>query len=401
MVRPKSPFRQALVRRDVRRFLRRMCGLHFKPSWINYMQLFFSFFFLLHSWSQQWDELFFFFFFFYSTHPSLLSQHAVLAEPPRRVAFRGRKRNEVKLTKQGEEKKNTALTKKEIKKDRKTSVLTCYNVWGERRVLTSAKTPDGISREKQKLRLDDFLTNLNLQLLVWRWRRSSICRAMSSVSKVHPREWLIDTVSAVRETKSKVYRSIKVHYVGISQRKKWHPCLIVEKVTHEQVLNDSLQGTATLMALSTLHFNQTPSSPLKAWYWELFRLLQHSAAASITDVAENVAADSCEDQTCDLSVACIQPPEWSGSLQSTGLITSHISHWNDQLGVTSSSCVCCQATLRFLRFWQVAIYSLQTETLWAGSDNDDSKSSLFKHTTHQTGSVWSSWLGLFSKILQI
>lgn len=48
--------------------------------------------------------------------------------------------------------------------------------------------------------------------------------------------------------------------------------------------HDSSQGTATLMALSTLHFNQTPFSPLKSWYLELFHLLQPSAATRITEM---------------------------------------------------------------------------------------------------------------------
>lgn len=58
-------------------------------------------------------------------------------------------------------------------------------------------------------------------------------------------------------------------------------------------------------------------------------------------------------------------PRWPHTLKSTRLIASHISHWNDQLGVTFSSCVCCQATLSFFRLWQVAIYSLQTQALFS------------------------------------
>lgn len=50
----------------------------------------------------------------------------------------------------------------------------------------------------------------------------------------------------------------------------------------------------------------------------------------------------------------------SHSLKSTGIFSSHISHWNDHFTLTFLNRVCCQATLMLFSFWQVAIYSLQT-----------------------------------------
>lgn len=75
----------------------------------------------------------------------------------------------------------------------------------------------------------------------------------------------------------------------------------------------------------------------------------------------------------------------SKGLQSTRLVANHIPRWNDQLGVAFLSYGCFRATLSFFRFWQVAIYSLQTKPLFSitwiwllnGSDNDNWKSSLF------------------------
>lgn len=141
------------------------------------------------------------------------------------------------------------------------------------------------------------------------------------------------------------------------------------------------------MALSTLHLwlnlYQTPFSLLMPPFRVEAFQRDECGGESGPMLSENMAADSCEDQTCDLPVR--RSPSSERSLKASdphGSSQNHISRWNDQLGVAFLSYGCFQATWSFFRFWQVAIYSLQTQPLFSiawirllnTSDNEDSKS---------------------------
>lgn len=144
-----------------------------------------------------------------------------------------------------------------------------------------------------------------------------------------------------------------------------------------------------------LSLYQTPFSPLtpppRRWTKVTFRVEAfslHLTRRTISfDATRNTAAEGDSCWGSNLWPFSRRSP-WSNRLNDLtasnprGLSQVTFSHWNDQRGVTFLSCVGCQATLGFFRFWQVAIYSLQTDTLFSitwiwllnRSCSDDSKS---------------------------
>lgn len=147
--------------------------------------------------------------------------------------------------------------------------------------------------------------------------------------------------------------SIKVLAVVIRQIKTWYPCFLSKK---KKKVMDGITGDwkwtsgftcNSWVAVGNCSFNGLISTScwicIKLLPPPLLTLKQDGFRRSVTPARITPVT----------FLGCRSPLSEPGpndltALKSTRLITSHTSHWNDQLGVTFLRRVCCQATLSLL-----------------------------------------------------